>query len=150
MLPLSFAGAFVLSFVFLVFTPSRASAAAFLQQSQDSKPAPAPAAQQPAPASPKPSGETPKDAKLKQGVHKKKVITEDDLAKPAERVSLSDADGEENNSICDLSCEAELRAEMGITPDRELEFRNQLTLARNEISNDHSWNSLLARPQIPS
>jgi len=148
LLPLSSASAFVLSFVFLFFTPARAgaNAVAFLQQSQNSnpKPAPAPAAQQPDPASPKSSGEASKDAKpLREAVHKKKVITEDDLAKPAEPVSLSDADAEENNSICDLSCEAELRAEMGFTPDRELEFRNQLTLARNEISNDHAWNSLL-------
>jgi hypothetical protein len=32
---------------------------------------------------------------------------------------------------------------MGFTPERELEFRNQLTLARHEISYDKSWNSML-------
>jgi hypothetical protein len=77
-------------------------------------------------------------------VQEKKVITEDDLAKPAVPLDLSDADeGEEINPLCDPSCEAELRAQMGFTPGRELEFRNQLTLARHEISYDKSWNSML-------
>jgi hypothetical protein len=106
---------------------------------------PAPARQQPASAAAKPSVEAPKDAKpLKKAVREKKVITEDDLAKPAERVSLDDADeGEEISPLCDLSCEAELKAQVGFTPERELEFRNQLTFARHEISSDKAWNSML-------
>ena len=101
--------------------------------------------QQPAPAQTKPPAEAPKDATpLKKAVHEKKVITEEDLAKPAEPVSLSDADeGEEINPLCDPSCEADLREQMGFTPERELEFRNQLTFARHEISNDKAWNSML-------
>jgi hypothetical protein len=103
------------------------------------------AQQQPAPAQSKPPAEAPKDATpLKKAVQEKKVITEDDLAKPVEPLDLSDADeGEEINPLCDPSCEDELRAKMGFTPGRELEFRNQLTLARYEIGNDKAWNSML-------
>lgn len=106
---------------------------------------PALAQQQPAPAQNKPPAEAPKDtAPLKKAVHEKKVITEDDLAKPAEPLDLSGADeGEEINPLCDPSCEDELRAEMSFTPERELEFRNQLAFARHEIGNDKAWNSML-------
>jgi hypothetical protein len=76
-------------------------------------------------------------------LHQKKVITEDDLAKPAKPITLSDLEDEENNPTCDLSCEAELRAQMGFGPEREAEFRNQLTLARHEIGEDREWNSHL-------
>jgi hypothetical protein len=107
--------------------------------------APAYAQQQPAPAQTKLPAEGPKDATpLKKAVQEKKVITEEDLAKSAEPISLSDADeGEEISPFCDLSCEAELRAQMGFTADRELEFRNPLTVARHEISSDKAWNSML-------
>jgi hypothetical protein len=116
-----------------------------LQQLQDSgaKPAPTPAAQQtagsPNPQLPQASAATP----LKKAVHQKKVITEDDLAKPAETVSLDNLDGEENNPACDHACEAELRAELRFGPEREAEFRNQLTLARHDISYDKVWTSNL-------
>ena len=80
---------------------------------------------------------------LQKAVHQKKVITEDDLAKPAKVISLSDLEGEENNPTCDLSCEAELRAQLGFGPEREAEFRNKLTLARHEISDDRVWSTTL-------
>jgi hypothetical protein len=115
-------------------------------QSQDSnaKPAPAPAAQQPPASSPNSSPPVPAETKpLRKAVHQKKVLTEDDLVKPAEQISLGDLDGEENNRACDLSCEAVLRAELGYGPEREAEFRNQLTFARHELSNDHLWTSNL-------
>jgi hypothetical protein len=111
--------------------------------------APARAQQQPTPPQSKPPAEAPKDAPkdatpLKKAVHEKKVITEEDLTKPAVPLDLSNADeGEEINPLCDPSCEDELRAEMGFTPERELEFRNQLTFARHEIGNDKAWNSML-------
>jgi len=120
-------------------------AASGLQLSQDSgaKPAPVPAAQQtagsPNPQLPQANAATP----LKKAVHQKKVITEDDLAKPAETVPLDNLDGEENNPACDHACEAELRAELGFGPEREAEFRNQLTLARHDISYDKVWTSNL-------
>jgi len=120
--------------------------AAPLQASQDSnaKPVPVPAAQQPPAGS---SNSSPRAASestpLQKTVHQKKVITEDDLAKPTKSISLSDLDGEESNPACDLSCEAELRAEMGFGPEREAEFRNQLTLARHEIADDRVWNATL-------
>ena len=121
----------------------------FSSQSQDSNskpaPAPAPATQPPASTQPKPSNETPPQevAPLKKAVRDKKVITEEDLTKPEKPLKLNKGDDEENNSICDLSCEAELKSQMGITRDRELEFRNQLTLVRSEIGNDRAWNSAL-------
>ena len=122
--------------VMLFMTSSYAIAAAPLQSSDNPSAKPTPATQQPPPAS---NDSTP----LKNAVHQKKVLTEDDLSKPAKPISLKDLDGEENNPICDLSCEAQLRDEMGYGPDREAEFRNQLTLARHEITADKVWNSYL-------
>jgi hypothetical protein len=135
-----------LVFVLLLITCSCWSLAAPLQPSQDpnAKPAPVPPAQQSPAAS---SNSSPRTASeptpLKKAAHQKKVITEDDLVKPAKPITLSDLEGEENNPICDLSCEAELRAEMGYGPEREAEFRNQLTLVRHEIGDDRVWNSAL-------
>lgn len=80
---------------------------------------------------------------LQKAVHQKKVITEEDFKKPIKSIAPSDLDGEENNPLCDLSCEAELRAESGFGPGREAEFRNQLTLARHDIGADRVWNSTL-------
>ena len=101
-------------------------------------------AQQPAPAPAKPVAASISDATpLQKAVHKKKVITEEDLAKPVKKIASSELDGEENNPICDLSCEAELRAESGFGPDHEGEFRNQLTFARHDIGADRVWNSVL-------
>jgi len=133
-------------FLIVLLSCAVAARAGSLYQSQDpnSKPAPAPATQPNSSAQPKASAATPQDAApLKKAVHEKKVITEEDLAKPEKPVSLNEGDDEENNSICNLSCEAELKSQMGIGRDRELEFRNQLTLARNEIGNDRAWNSAL-------
>jgi hypothetical protein len=134
----------ILVFVLLLCVGSSAPAAALLQSSQDpnAKPAQPPIAQQPPPASPTPSPATSNDSTpLKKAVHKKKVITEDDLTKPPKPISLSDLEVEENNSICDLNCEAELRS--GFGPDREAEFQNQLTFARHEIVADKVWNYTL-------
>src|SRR4029077_16601270 len=80
---------------------------------------------------------------LKKTLKKKKINPEDYLAKPAKVITLSDLDGEENNPTCDLSCEAVLREQMGFGPEREAEFRNLLTLARHDISDDKVWNSTL-------
>jgi hypothetical protein len=130
----------------LLMTGPRMTHASPSRQSQDpnAKGAPAAPVQQPPGAAPNPSphvssGPTP----LKKAVHQKKVITEDDLAKPAKVITLSDLDGEENNPTCDLSCEAVLREQMGFGPEREAEFRNLLTLARHDIADDKVWNSTL-------
>jgi hypothetical protein len=120
--------------------------AALLKASQDSnaKTVPVPAAERPGASSSNASARaTSESTPLQKAVHQKKIITEDDLAKPAKTISLSALDGEENNPVCDLSCEAELRAEMGLGPEREAEFRNQLTLARHEIADDRVWTSTL-------
>jgi hypothetical protein len=133
-------------FVLLLIIGSRASVAAPLHPSQDptAKPAPAPPTQQPPPASSSSSSHASTETTpLQKAVHQKKVITEDDLAKPAKAITLSDFDGEENNPTCDLSCEAVLREQMGFGPEREAEFRNQLTLARHEIADDKVWSSTL-------
>lgn len=135
----------VLACVLWLNIPLSAHPAAVLQQSQDSgaKPAPVPPAQQPASSSNSPASAASESTSLKKAVHQKKVITEDDLAKPPESVSFEKFDGEENNPACDHACEAELRAEMGFGPEREAEFRNQLTLARHDISYDKVWTSNL-------
>jgi len=137
---------YFVAFVLLLITGSCVAVAAPLQHSQDptAKPTHAAAGQQPPVASshPPPHPATESTA-LQKAVHQKKVITEDDLAKPALVISLGEFEGEENNPTCDLSCEAELRSQMGFGPEREAEFRNQLTLARHEIGDDKVWNSTL-------
>lgn len=125
-----------LTFALLFMAESLVSVAAPMQSSENPSAKPAPAAQQPAATS--------NDSKpLQKAVHEKKVITEDDLAKPAKPISLKDLDGEENNPVCDLSCEAILREQWDYGPEREAEFRNQLTLARHEIAFDRAWNNHL-------
>jgi len=137
---------YFLGLVLLFLAASRASVAAPAQSSENpsAKPAPVPATQQsPAPSS-TPTPTASNDSKpLQKAVHQKKVITEEDLTKPPKPISLSDLDGEENNPVCDLSCEAILRGQWGYTPEREAEFRNQLTLARHEIATDRVWNDAL-------
>src|SRR3984893_15239854 len=85
--------------VLLLIAVSCAAVAAPPQQSQDPS------------ANPSPHTLT-EQTPLQKAVHQKKVITEDDLAKPAKVISLNDLEGEENNPTCDLSCEAELRAQL--------------------------------------
>ena len=122
--------------VLLFITGSCATVAAPMQSADNPNAKPAPATQQPPAAS---NDTTP----LKNAVHQKKVITEDDLSKPSKPISLKDLDGEEDNPVCDLSCEEQLRDQMGYGPEREAEFRNQMTLARHEIAVDKIWNSHL-------
>ncbi len=132
--------------VLLLIAVSCAAVAAPPQQSQDpsAKPAPIPAAPQSSTPASNPSLHTSTEqTPLQKAVHQKKVITEDDLAKPAKVISLNDLEGEENNPTCDLSCEAELRAQLRFGPEREAEFRNQLTLARHEIGDDGVWSTTL-------
>jgi hypothetical protein len=129
----------------LLMTVPRTTVATPSQQSQDPNAKTAPATtQQTSAAASNPSPQAPTEpTPLKKAVHQKKVITEDDLAKPAKVITLSDLDGEENNPTCDLSCEAVLREQMGFGPGREAEFRNLLTLARHDIADDKVWNSTL-------
>jgi hypothetical protein len=137
---------YFLGLVLLFLAASHASVGAPMQSSENpsAKPAQFPVAQQPPPTSPTSSPAASNDSKpLQKPVHQKKVITEDDLAKPAKPISLSDLEGEENNPVCDLSCEAILRGQWGYAPEREAEFRNQLTLARHEIAADRVWNDAL-------
>jgi hypothetical protein len=142
-MPSSYSRAGKYSFIFLLMAGCSPVFAAPLHPSQDAnaKPAPASPAQQPPATSSSPTSAA--STPLQKAVHQKKVITEDDLVKPARPITLSDLDGEENNPTCDLSCEAVLRAQMGYGPEREAEFRNQLTLARHEISDDKVWNYTL-------
>jgi hypothetical protein len=137
---------YFLFFILWLITGSCVSLAAPPQSSQDpnAKPAPAPTTQQPPAAASNPSPRVSTESTpLQKAVHQKKVITEEDLAKRAKIITLKDLEGEENNPTCDLSCEAELREQMGLGPEREAEFRNQLTLARHEIGDDRVWTSTL-------
>src|SRR5713101_6494151 len=135
---------FFFVFASLLFLVSTVSIASLMAPSQDSNAKTAAAAQQSpaAPAKPPTPGPT-ETTPLQKAVHQKKVITEEDLAKPPKAISLGDLEGEENNPLCDLSCEAELRTQLGFGPEREAEFRNQLTLARHEIADDKVWNFTL-------
>jgi hypothetical protein len=145
-MPLARARHAISLFALLLLMISNENAAARPRASQDSsaKPAPTPAAQQTPSAPSKPSIPAPGEATpLQKAVHQKKVLTEEDLAKPSKAIAPSDFDGEENNPLCDPSCEADLRAQMGFGPEREAEFRNQMTLARHDIGDDHAWNSAL-------
>src|SRR2546430_8178399 len=122
MFPASARGAhYFVAFVLLLITGSCVDVAASLQHSQDptSKPTHAAAAQQPPAASSNPSPHTSTESTpLQKAVHQKKVITEDDLAKPMV-ISLGELEGEENNPTCGLSCEADLRSQMGFGPERQ-------------------------------
>ena len=110
--------------------------AAQSQSSDNSSAKPSPTAN-PAPAKPA-------DDKLTQKpVHQKKVFTDDDFIKSSKPASANDLDTEENNPVCGLTCEDVLRKQWGYGPEREAEFRNQLTLARHEISYDRIWNNHL-------
>ena len=145
-LPLCAAPIIFFTFVLLVIAVLCVAVASPPQQSQDlsAKPAPVPAARQSSTAASNPSPHTSTErTPLQKAVHQKKVITEDDLAKPARVISLSDLEGEENNPTCELSCEAELRAQMGFGPERDAEFRSRLTLARHEIGDDRLWSTTL-------
>jgi hypothetical protein len=144
--PLTRATYCFLFFVLWLIAGSSVSVAAPPQSSQDPNPKPAtsPAAQQPPAATSNPSpGPSTETSPPKKTVHQKKVITEDDLTKPPKKITLKDLEGEENNPACDLSCEAVLREQMGYGPEREAEFRNQLTLARHDIADDRVWTSTL-------
>src|SRR5437588_3032381 len=118
---------FFFVFASLLITCSCVAVAEPPRQSQDpnAKPAPAPAAQRTPAASSNPSSHTSTGSSpLQKAVHQKKVITEDDLAKPTKAISVGDLEGEENNPTCDLSCEAELRSQIGLGPEREPQFRS--------------------------
>ncbi len=133
-------------FVLLLIAVSCVAVGAPPKQSQhpSAKSAPVAAAQQSSTAASNPSPHTSTEwTPLQKAVHQKKVITEEDLAKPARAISLSDLEEEENNPTCDLSCEAELRAQLGFGREREGEFRNQLTFARHEIGDDRVWSTTL-------
>src|ERR1700731_92177 len=101
--------------VLLLIAVSCMAVAAPPQKSQDpnAKPSPVPAAQQPSTPASNPSPHTSTEqTPLQKAVHQKKVITEDDLAKPATVISLSDLEGEENNRTGDFSGEAEFGAQL--------------------------------------
>jgi hypothetical protein len=137
----------LVSFLALLFVMAPwASSETLPRQPQDSsaKPTPAPPSQQSAPAPPNPSSPARNDpTPLQKAVHQRKVLTEEDLVKPAKVISPGEVEGEENNPLCDLSCEADLREQMGYGSEREAEFRNQMTLARHDISDDRVWNYTL-------
>lgn len=83
--------------------------------------------------SPKATSETP----IQKAVRQKKVITDDDLTQTI--VAGDKETTADDDPYCDADCRDELRDELGVAPEHELEFRNQLTLAEHEIASDSQW-----------
>ena len=102
-------------------------------QEPDKKSSPVPA--QNAPDAAKQQGAPPT---LKEAIHKKKVLTEDDLhPRPPHR--YGDEEPAEFNPICNPKCEQLVRDQMQQDDSSELEFRNRFAVATQEIADDDKW-----------
>lgn len=132
---LSFSCAFALTLFSFAFAHR-------LQCSQDANAKPASPTQSQAPSS-TPAGSSSHASPLKKAVRQKKVITEDDLAQPSKLKSDDVDEGEEDNPVCDYSCQSQMRIYLGFGHERDAEFQNQLMLARHDIAGDKQWLNLL-------
>jgi hypothetical protein len=128
---------------------------------QSVAPVPAPAAMPASPAAPiavptatpaKPAA-TQDNSSAPKPPKKKKVFTDDDVS--ALRAKSHLANDEDGGSAtiygamgaCDADCEAEVKEKLGITPEQEGEWKLQVTAARREIGEDHTWAALYAKGQ---
>ncbi len=75
---------------------------------------------------------------LKESVHKKKVLTEDDLH-PQRPHRYGDEEPAEFNAICNPKCEQLVRDKMQTDDSSELEFRNRSAVATQQIDDDTKW-----------
>ena len=82
-------------------------------------------------------------ANLKDAVHQKKVLTEDDLH-PQPKHNDDSSDDRDFNRVCNPLCEQLVRDQVQTDRDSELEFRNQFALATHEIGNDLKWGAAFA------
>ncbi|HLZ14229.1 MAG TPA: hypothetical protein VKP58_16730 [Candidatus Acidoferrum sp.] len=80
---------------------------------------------------------------LKQAIQKKKVLTEDDLHAQTDRTATQASDQRDFNPICPSECEQRVRDSVQIDDSSELEFRNKLALATQQIDADRKWGNAL-------
>jgi len=87
--------------------------------------------------------EAQKPSSLKQAIKKKKVLTEDDLHPKSGRASDTQSDQRDFNPICVSACEQRVRDAMQPDDSSELDFRNKLALASQQIDDDRKWGNAL-------
>jgi hypothetical protein len=86
-----------------------------------------------------PPAEPQKPITLKEAVHQKKTLTEEDLHPQYGHRSREFAEPHEFNAICTPECEQRVRDQMLTDETSELEFRNKFALATQAIDDDHKW-----------
>jgi hypothetical protein len=79
---------------------------------------------------------------LKETIHKKKVLTEDDLH-PQQPHKFGDDEPAEFNPICNPKCEQLVRDHLQLDDSSELEFRNRFAVATQQIDDDTKWGRAL-------
>jgi len=80
---------------------------------------------------------------LKQAIQKKKVLTEEDLHPKSARATIPESDQRDFNPICEPACEQRVRDQVSVDDASELEFRNKLAIATQQIDNDRKWGNAL-------
>jgi hypothetical protein len=84
-----------------------------------------------------------KPTTLKQAIQKKKVLTEEDLHRKSARATVPESDQRDFNPICVPACEQRVRDQVAVDEASELEFRNKLAIATQQIDNDRKWGNAL-------
>src|SRR5207302_706772 len=85
------------------------------------------------------ASDTQKPTTLKQAIQKKKVLTEEDLHPKSARATIPEFDRRDFNPICAPACEQRVRDQVSVDDASELEFRNKLAIATQQIDNDRKW-----------
>ena len=80
---------------------------------------------------------------LKQAIQKKKVLTGEDLHPKSARAAIPESDQRDFNPICEPACEQRVRDQMSVDDASDLEFRNKLAIATQQIDNDRKWGDAL-------
>jgi len=106
---------------------------------EESAPAPPSTANAAIPA----AADAQKPMTLKQAIQKKKVLTEEDLHPKSARATIPESDQRDFNPICEPACEQRVRDQVSVDDASELEFRNKLAIATQQIDNDRKWGNAL-------
>ncbi|HXJ47205.1 MAG TPA: hypothetical protein VNK47_11065 [Candidatus Dormibacteraeota bacterium] len=109
---------------------------------EESAPAPTSTPNVPNAASPA-APDAQKPLTLKQAIQKKKVLTEEDLHPKSARATIPESDQRDFNPICEPACEQRVRDQVAVDEESELEFRNRLAVATQQIDNDRKWGNAL-------
>ena len=111
------------------------------------EPAPAPPSAANAPIAAIPAAaDAQKPMTLKQAIQKKKVLTGEDLHPKSARAAIPESDQRDFNPICEPACEQRVRDQMSVDDASDLEFRNKLAIATQQIDNDRKYAYPGARP----